>query len=55
MQHVLVKHSNWFIMTYGSLLVWSTQGMEKNHYAAKKSFVKHSQHNGTSLCHSTIV
>lgn len=42
-------------MTYGSLAVWSTQGMEKSHYVAKTSFVKHSQHNGTSLRHSAIV
>lgn len=52
---MLVKHSNWFVMTYGSLAVWSTQGMEKSHYAAKTAFVKHSQHNGTSLRHSAIV
>jgi hypothetical protein len=42
-------------MTYGILVVWSTQGMEQSHYATKTSFVKHSRHNNTSLRHSAIV
>lgn len=42
-------------MKYGSLAVWSTQGMEKSHYAAKTAYMKHSQHDGTAQHNSSIL
>ena len=55
MQHVLVKHGPWFVEKYGSLSVWSCQGMEKSHHAAKAATQSHSQHGGTEKHHSIIV
>ena len=55
MQHVIVKHSSWFVTEYGSLAVWSTQGMEKSHYVAKMAFSKHTQHDGTKKHCPSIV
>lgn len=55
LQHVIVKHSAWFVAKYGSLALWSTQGMEKTHYATKTAYVKHTQHFGTNQRHSPIV
>ena len=54
-QHVIVKHSSWFMMKYESLLVWSIQGMEKSHYEAKMTYTKHMQHFGTLKYHLPIV
>ena len=54
LQHVVVKHSSWFVKQYGSLAVW-TQGMEKSHYQAKTAFHKHTQHSRTAKHHSAIV
>ena len=31
---------------YGSLEIWSTQGMEKSHYRARGVFLKNTQHGG---------
>jgi hypothetical protein len=42
-------------MMYGSIAIWSTQGMEKTHYQAKTAYTKHTQHDGTDLGHSAIV
>jgi hypothetical protein len=53
--HVLVKHCIWFIENYGSLAVWSCQGMEKMHYAAKSAFQRHTQHGGGTGRVSPIV
>lgn len=41
--------------TYGSLAVWSTQGMEKSHYTAKTVYHKHTQHSGTVARRSAII
>ena len=54
-QHVLIKHSTWFVNEYGSLALWSTQGMEKSHYQCKTSFSKHTQHGGGVNGHSAII
>jgi len=54
-QHVLVKHGPWFVEKYGSLSVWSCQGMEKSHHAAKASTQYHSQHGGTTKRVSIVV
>lgn len=31
---------------YGSLAVWSCQGMENSHHAAKTAYARHTQHSG---------
>ena len=54
-QHVLVKHSPWFVDKFGSLSVWNCQGMEKSHHAAKASTQYHSQHGGTKKRVSIVV
>lgn len=46
-QYVLVKHAPWFVMEYGSLSVWSCQGLENSHHAAKNAYHKHTQHGGS--------
>lgn len=47
LQHVFIKHAPWFVETYGSLSVWSCQGMEYSHHAAKSAYHKHTQHGGS--------
>lgn len=54
-QHVLVKHGPWFVEIYGNLSVWSCQGMEKSHHAAKAATQGHTQHGGTAARTSVIV
>ena len=46
MQHILFNHSPYFAKTYGSLSIWSTQGMEKTHYMARTGYFKHTRHGG---------
>lgn len=46
MQHIVVKHAVWFVQEYGSLSVWSCQGMEALHHAAKVAYHRHTQHSG---------
>lgn len=46
MQHILFAHGGWFMNKYGSLEMWSTQGMEKSHYRARGVFFKHTRHGG---------
>ena len=55
MQHVIIKHSTWFVNEYGSLAAWSIQAMEKSHYQCKTVFVKHTQHRGGVKRHSAII
>lgn len=55
MQHVLVRHANFFVETYGSLAVWSCQGMENSHHAAKTTYQRHTQHSGGKHRRSAIV
>lgn len=55
MQHVLVRHANFFVETYGSLAVWSCQGMENSHHAAKTTYQRHTQHSGGKHRKSAIV
>ena len=54
-QHVLIRHGPWFIEKYGSLSIWSCQGMEKSHHAAKAATQAHTQHGGTGNRTSVIV
>lgn len=54
-QHVFVKHASWFVNKYGSLSVWSCQGMEYSHYAAKSAYNKHTQHGGGRSKKSPLV
>jgi hypothetical protein len=54
-KHVLVKHAPWFVNKYGSLSVWSCQGMEKSHHAAKAANQAHTQHGGSKARPSAIV
>lgn len=46
MQHIIYNHAPCFAKTYGSLSVWSTQGMEKTHYLARTGYFKHTRHGG---------
>jgi len=55
LQHVIVKHFAWFVAKYGSFALWSTQGMEKIHYAAKTAYVKYTQHFGINQRHFPIM
>lgn len=41
-----MRHAPWFVLEYGSLSVWSNQGMEYSHYAAKAAYQAHTQHGG---------
>jgi len=43
---VIIKHAPWFVEEYGSLSVWSCQGMENSHHAAKSAYQRHTQHSG---------
>lgn len=54
-QHVLIKHGPWFVEEYGSLSIWSCQGMEKSHHAAKAATQAHTQHGGTGNRTSIII
>ena len=49
MQHVIVRHAIFFLEKYGSLAVWSCQGMENSHHAAKTTYSGHTQHSGGKL------
>lgn len=46
MQHILYNHTPWFVKEYGSLSIWSTQGMEKSHYVARSRYFRHTRHGG---------
>ena len=46
LQHILYNHTPWFIREYGSLSIWSTQGMEKSHYLARSRYFRHTRHCG---------
>ena len=46
LQHILYAHAGYFLDEYGSLALWSTQGMERSHYQAKGSYFKNTQHGG---------
>lgn len=46
LQHSFVRHAPWYVDTYGSLAIWSCQGMEKSHYLAKSAYQRHTQHGG---------
>ena len=50
MQHILFAHGGWFMNKYGSLEMWSTQGMEKSHYRARGVFFKHTGHGSGKIC-----
>ena len=49
MQHIWFAHDGWFMNNYGSLEMWSTQGMEKSHYRARGVFFKHTPHGGGKI------
>ena len=46
MQHILYAHAAYFLDEYGSLGLWSTQGMERSHYQAKVVYFKNTRHGG---------
>lgn len=54
-QHVLVRHAVFFVEKYGSLAVWSCQGMENSHHAAKTAYQRHTQHSGGRVKKSPLV
>ena len=45
-QHVMVRHAPYFVGRYGSLAIWSCQGLENSHHAAKNAYQRHTQHSG---------
>lgn len=45
-QHILYAHGAYFMNRFGSLDIWSTQGMEKSHYRAKGVYFKNTRHGG---------
>ena len=55
MQHVIVRHAPFFVKKYGSLAVWSCQGMENSHHAAKSAYQRHTQHSGGKSKKSPLV
>jgi hypothetical protein len=55
LQHVFVKHGPYFVQRYGSLSVWSCQGLEFSHDAAKAAFHKHTQHGGGRIKKSPLL
>ena len=55
LQHVMVKHTPYFLRRYGSLAVWSCQGMENSHHAAKSAYQRHTQHFGGKVKKSPLV
>ena len=46
MQHILNAHAAYILDEYGSLGLWSTQGMERSHYQEKAMYFKNTQHGG---------
>ena len=46
LQHILYAHAGYFLDKYGSLALWSTQGMERSHYQAKGAYFKNTRHGG---------
>ena len=48
LQHILFAHAPYFLEEYGSLALWSTQGMERSHYQAKDVYFKNTRHGGGS-------
>lgn len=44
--HILYAHAPYFLHEYGSLALWSNQGMEKSHYQAKAAYFKNTRHGG---------
>ena len=45
-KHILYAHGAFYMDHYGSLDIWSTQGMEKSHYQAKGVYFKNTWHGG---------
>lgn len=46
LQHILYAHGPFFLDRYGSLGLWSNQGMERSHYQAKAAYFKSTRHGG---------
>lgn len=40
----MVQHAPYFVGRYGSLAIWSCQGLENSHHAAKDAYQRHTQH-----------
>jgi hypothetical protein len=55
LQHVIVRRTPWFVEEYGSLCVWSCQGMEHSHHAAKSAYQRHTQHSGGKTRKSALL
>lgn len=55
LQHAIIRHAPFFVERYGSLAVWSCQGMENSHHAAKSAYHRHTQHRGGKTKKSPLV
>ena len=54
MQHILFAHAPWLIEKYGSLNMWSAQGMEKSHYATRCAYFKSTHHGSGVFCSNAL-
>lgn len=48
-QHILYAHGPFFLDQYGSMALWSTQGMERSHYQARSIYFKNTRHGGGTI------
>ena len=55
LQHIIYNHAPYFARKYGSMAIWSTQGMEKTHYMARSGYFKHTQHGGGKIKSNSIL
>lgn len=55
LQYVFIRHAPYFVEKYGSLAVWSCQGMENSHHAAKTTYQRHTQHSGGKSKKSPLI
>ena len=46
LQHILFAHGAFFLDPYGSVGIWSSQGMECSHYQTKAIYFKNTRHGG---------
>ena len=44
--HILYAHKSFSHDEYGSLALWSNQGMEQSHYQTKAAYFKNTRHGG---------
>lgn len=53
LQHIIYAHGAYFMDKYGSLDMWSSQGMEKSHYKLRGVYFKNARHGGGAFSRGT--